>query len=318
MNRRAFTLVELLVVVAILGALVALLLPAVQAAREAARRTACLNNLRQLGAAMHGHHAARGSFPAGRGAPTPRIFSPHAYLLDYFEQNAVAGMLDLDDAPAPFTTPTASFDGARNRAAGVTVLPSLLCPSDDAHGRVPGVDYGGANYAAAADSGAASGALVAGDGVFFLASAVRMKDITDGSAHTAAFSERTLGRGQGSAAGEPGDVDRVILEFPPAADPTATACTSPAGGVWNHERGAKWIVGNYGNTLYNHALAPNARTWDCMNGTQQKGRFAARSHHPGGVALLRCDGGVGFVDDGVDLAAWQAAATRAGDEVDSL
>ncbi|HEX6960264.1 MAG TPA: DUF1559 domain-containing protein, partial [Lacipirellula sp.] len=105
--RRAFTLVELLVVTAIIGVLVAILLPAVQAAREAARRSSCSNNLRQIGLALQNHHAAHGKFPPGRGTPTPRIFSPHAYLLQFLEQNPVAARVDLADAPAPFDTPAA-------------------------------------------------------------------------------------------------------------------------------------------------------------------------------------------------------------------
>jgi prepilin-type processing-associated H-X9-DG protein len=131
---------------------------------------------------------------------------------------------------------------------------------------------------------------------------------------TIAFSERMLGQGANSSGGDARHAVRAILELPPAADPTAAACQSPAAGVWNRERGGKWIVGNYGNTLYNHALAPNAAEWDCMNGTQQKGRFAARSQHRGGVNVAFCDGSARFVAEAIDLTAWQAAATRAGSE----
>jgi prepilin-type processing-associated H-X9-DG protein len=106
-----------------------------------------------------------------------------------------------------------------------------------------------------------------------------------------------------------------MLELPGGTDPTPAACAAPAAGGWNPERGAKWIVGNYGNTLYNHALPPNPAGWDCTNATQQKGRFGARSRHPGGVNVLFCDGSVRFVADGVDPEGWRALATRSGGEV---
>jgi prepilin-type N-terminal cleavage/methylation domain-containing protein len=313
-----FTLIELLVVIAIIGVLIALLLPAVQAARTAARRSACQNNLRQIGLALQNHHAALQKLPPGRGTPTPRIFSPQAYLLPFIEQNLLAAQIHFDDAPAPFTTPTAAYDGVRNEPAATSVAGVLLCPADPVADRVPGSLYGATNYAACSGSGAASGTLTAADGVFFLGSAVRMKDITDGASNTASFSERPLGQGEG--AGEPAsagglaDAADPILELPASTDPTATACESPSGGVWNHERGGKWIVGNYGNTLYNHAASPNAADWDCMNATQQKGRLAARSYHAGGVNLLHGDGSVRFVQDAIDVVPWKAAATRAGEE----
>jgi prepilin-type N-terminal cleavage/methylation domain-containing protein len=312
--RRAFTLVELLVAIAIIGVLVALLLPAVQAARAAARRSACTNNLRQIGLAMQHHHAAHGKLPPGRGAPTPRIFSPHAYLLGFMEQTNLGRIIDLNDAPAPFTTPTASYDGAKNQAAAASTVAVFACPADPLQGRIPGSTHGATNYAASAGSGANVGTLTAGDGVFFLGSQVRIKDITDGASNTAAFSERPLGSGEPASAGGSAD-PTAILEFPAATDPTAAACDAVGAGAWNAERGGKWIVGNYGNTLYNHALPPNAPQWDCMNATQQKGRLAARSDHAGGVNLLKCDGSVHFIQDAVDPAPWQALATRAGEDL---
>jgi len=107
------------------------------------------------------------------------------------------------------------------------------------------------------------------------------------------------------------------MELPAATDPSPSACGSP-NGPWNPERGAKWIVGNYGNTLYNHFYAPNAAAWDCMNATQQKGLLAARSLHPGSVSVLLCDGAVRVVVNSVDLGTWHALATRSGEELSAV
>jgi prepilin-type N-terminal cleavage/methylation domain-containing protein/prepilin-type processing-associated H-X9-DG protein len=312
--RGAFTLVELLVVIAIIGVLIALLLPAVQAARAAVRRSACANNLRQLGLAMQNHHAAQQKFPPGRGTPSPRIFSPQAYLLPYMEQDVIGRLIDYTDAPAPFTTPTAAYNGVRNQPAAISSAAVLLCPADPEGGGVPGSAYGATNYAGCAGSGASLGTLTNADGVFFLGSAVRVKDITDGTSNTAAFSERPLGHGDGAPGGDAGNAADAVLELLASADPTPSACAAPGGGSWNQERGEKWIVGNYGNTLYNHAVKPNAQTWDCMNATQQKGNLAARSPHAGGVNLLLCDGSLRFIQDSIDPIAWTAIATRAGEE----
>ena len=89
MRRNAFTLVELLVVITVIGILIALLLPAVQAARGTAQRAACVNGLRQLGVALQNHHAVQQEFPPGRGAPAPKIFSPQARLLAYLEEQSI-------------------------------------------------------------------------------------------------------------------------------------------------------------------------------------------------------------------------------------
>src|SRR5262249_49758223 len=162
-------------------------------------------------------------------------------------------------------------------------------------------------------SGIDGGLLDTADGVFILAKATRIKDITDGTSHTAAFAERTLGAGN-ELSTDIADASRSMREIPGATTPDATACEAAGSGTGNQERGAKWILGNYGNTLYNHALTPNAAEHDCLNATQRKGRMAARSAHLGGVNLVLCDGSVRFVDDNIDFAAWRPLATRAGGE----
>jgi len=314
-SRRAFTLVELLVVIAIIGVLVALLLPAIQAAREAARRSSCTNNLRQLGIAMQNCHAAKGVLPSGRGAPAPKIFSPQAYLLPYVEEGALNALIDFKQAPVFVVVAGVPYSGDANHAAALESVPLLLCPSDAVAGRVPGSVYGATNYVASTGSGVNdAGTINNADGVFYNGSHVNFKHITDGTSHTVAFSERGLGPGmEFNGPALPADQrPSYILELLNATPVSDTGCADPTKGTWYEARGGKWILGNYGNTLYNHYYRPNAETWDCMNLPQQRGLFAARSYHSSGVNALFCDGSLRYVTDSVELAVWRAAATRAG------
>ncbi len=317
--RRGFTLVELLVVIAIIGALIALLLPAVQSARETSRRIACANNLKQLGLALHSFHDAFGYFPPGRGGPAPLVFSPQAFLLPYVEQGGLYGQIDFKSAPMSLVIAGVSYSGAANNAAAIQTVSVLSCPSDPDEGRVPGSTYGGTDYAACTGSGNVGyGTLVAADGVFFLTSSIRFADLIDGTSHTAAFSERMLGTGLTVTSLGSGDSALYVLELGNGVDVSPSTCASLGTGDWYSTRGAKWMLGNYGNTLYNHYYAPSTANWDCMNQAQQKGLMGARSNHPGGVNLLLCDGSTRFVASTVNLTVWQAVATRAGAETSDL
>jgi hypothetical protein len=127
--------------------------------------------------------------------PAPAIFSAHAHLLPHLEQDGVRGLVDFTAAPATYTAPGVTYDGSRNLPAASALVRAFVCPADPAGGRVPGSEFAGTNYAANAGSGAASGSLAGADGVFFLGSAVRLTEATDGTSGTAAFCERTLGTG---------------------------------------------------------------------------------------------------------------------------
>lgn len=316
MNRRAFTLIELLVVLTVMAILVALLLPAVQQAREAARRLSCSNNLKQIGLALHNYHSAHGCFPQGRGGAFPGIFSAQAYLLPYLEQSSLQNLVDFSAAPTTFSIPGTVFDGSSNLDAATTSVPVFLCPSDAGPGRVPGSEFGATNYAANAGSGTVNfGSLRKADGVFYRGSRTDFADIRDGATNTVAFSERLLGSGRPVTSTPPDAARRAMWELPGGSDTTPADCRAAATGAWYVERGAKWILGNYGNTIYNHYYPPNAADWDCMNMQQQKALATARSFHPGGVMTLLCDGSGRFVSDHIDLEIWRAAATRRGHEV---
>jgi prepilin-type N-terminal cleavage/methylation domain-containing protein len=190
-RREGFTLIELLVVIAIIGVLIALLLPAVQNAREAARRAQCVNNLKQFGIALHNYHDTQGCLPHSRGLSTPgpgypptATFSGYARLLPYLEQVQVFQTINFDLLPAAL----------ENRTSQAIAVSVFICPTDP-QGLVP-LNEAGHNYRFNEGSGilftygpsdAASGAnanMPAPNGVFFSVSNTRIADIRDGTSNT--------------------------------------------------------------------------------------------------------------------------------------
>ena len=304
-RNRAFTLIELLVVIAIIAVLIGLLLPAVQKVREAAARIKCSNNLKQLGLALHNYEGANKVFPQSRN-PYPLVHSGLSRLLPFVEQENLQRLCD-------YTTPPTS---ATNVAAAQTKVPMFLCPSDSTTGQVPGMLEFGTNYVANNGSGTIGFGLIAsGDGIF-TQSPIKVADIGDGLSNTVAMSESVMGTGVVPTA-PPTDartIATVVLEVPGGTDPTPGACDS-ASGAWSAKRGAKWIDGHYGNSLYNHYYTPNPRTWDCGNGSHNKGLSTARSWHSGGVNILLVDGSVRYVRDAISITTWRALSTRDSGEV---
>ena len=328
---QGFTLIELLVVIAIIAVLVGLLLPAVQQAREAARRAQCKNNLKQIGLAIHNYESTHSSFPPGR-VGFPMVFSAHAAMLPYYDGGSLYNLIDFNTAPTFVEPPVAPY--AKNVSAALTKIPTFLCPSD--LGTVDGNSYGVTNYVMCMGSGTTPTTrfIRLGDGVMMdvkLRGTVKFRDVTDGMSNTVAASEQTLGNGiaiggNGSssipASTQPASSDQQVLNLTggqndtvTGIDASPTACVVGATGFWKGNRGAKWMNGHFGDTLYNHGLTPNSDYFDCGNTSHNSGLTAARSRHIGGVHVQLCDGSTRFVSDNVYSVLWQGLASRAGGEI---
>jgi prepilin-type N-terminal cleavage/methylation domain-containing protein/prepilin-type processing-associated H-X9-DG protein len=354
-RRRGLTLLELLVVIAIIGVLLALLLPAVQQAREAARRIQCANNLKQIGLALHSYHAAVGSLPWGQGPFGWNDWGAVALALPHLEQAALYDSINFaaDLLPARPGCPA-------NVTAQAARLDVLICPSDEDRLTNP---EGHTNYAGNAGSNPLFfGRATAGpafpvaavaptpDGLFAFVSAspdppfgtvVSFARVTDSLGQTALFSERVKGIGTGNqldplrpttavagvarpggttTSGAPADsVPQPYYAACRDAPPTASNLATDAGpdGVGWYAYGMHWWTGHPYSGRYNHVMPPN--TWSCaydVNGIiNDNGANPASSRHPGSVNVLFVDGSVRSVKESVAVPVWWALGTRAGGEI---
>jgi len=299
-KRRAFTLVELLVVIAIIGVLIALLLPAVQQAREAARRMQCSNNMKQLGLALHNYHDVHKSFPPGQIA-TNRL-NWQALILPMIEQSALHDALNEAGAfigrtgstadPVWHNNPDIISTGATPLAE--TVITGYMCPSDpsdELNERLRSTDmthpgtYAKSNYV-----GAYTAALYDDTGAkvedrpatFYEDSDVKFRDMTDGTSNTLIVGER-CGK-------------------------------SPF-------RASMWIGWHNldGPLTHSHKFMVWTRINRVSNDTQYpingSGEFAVSSLHPGGALCLFGDGSVRFLTETIELQTYAALGTKDGGEV---
>jgi prepilin-type N-terminal cleavage/methylation domain-containing protein len=302
-KRRGFTLIELLVVIAIIAILIALLVPAVQKVREAAARAQCINNLKQMGLALHNHHDVKKCFPPGNSKPNG--FSVHSFLLPYIEQGALYNQIDFTKSYSVATGPMA------------TVVTVFNCPSDP-QSSVP-AGWGGNSYAGNYGSGITwGGDSTVSNGVFWhIASdkGARFADITDGSSNTAAFCERLKGDWSNSNINPKSDLINPKGVMPVTPDDAMNDCRAANFNdptlQWYSNFGSNWIQGNQ-NVMYTHSSPPNDPA--CAYPQNFTMTMPASSAHTGLVNLTLCDGSVRSVPSSISVATWRALGTRNGNE----
>lgn len=306
-RRRGFTLIELLVVIAIIAVLIALLLPAVQQAREAARRTQCKNNLKQLGIAMHSYHDTFLGFPMAKGGSG---FPAQARILPYMDQAPLYNLINFNVSPT----------NAANAVPYATTLAALRCPSDS--DSMQAIAGGRNNYYTNYGTGVVNSLnsppndlLPPPDGPIFQSSCVNIADILDGTSSTVLMSERCLGDGSNGISTRRTDTFQPGT-YPATADEALTQCravnVNDLTKQGKSNGGVSWLSPDHTTTYYHHVLPPNDLS--CMY-PPQRISTTANSRHVGGVHSLLCDGSVRFVSENIDLNVWRALGSRKGGEV---
>lgn len=306
---RAFTLVELLVVIAIIGILIALLLPAVQAAREAARRSQCTNNLKQLGLAVHNYHDVFKVFPRLQytivGASSWHGHSVWEMVLPFMEQRAIYDQLNWS---------------ADNQGQTVTrtKIAAFICPSDRLFGDInrPGINYGVSGGSTVNYWGSTSTA----NGMFKRNLENRMADVTDGTSNSIMISEFL--KGDNSQAKQSDSDIRATSSFSgstilPAVSDVETfgqACLGVAFDSYAAYSlcGRDWASPFPMQSSINTVAPPNWHYPSCANSsnnfgqcTDRDGVFPPRSRHPGGVNVSMGDASVRFVTETIDMKLFQ-------------
>jgi prepilin-type N-terminal cleavage/methylation domain-containing protein/prepilin-type processing-associated H-X9-DG protein len=350
-----FTLIELLVVIAIIAVLIALLLPAVQAAREAARRAQCVNNMKQIGLALHNYHSSNDCFPPA-GLPTYNAgsnilnainvsWSAHSRLLGGIEQQAFANASNFNYG----VTNNDGYGTAANSTVESARISTFLCPSQApptwSAGTfiAPGVNY----FSSAGSSLETNATFTSGppNGPFQYASpAIGIRNIQDGTSNTIAFGEWKIGDGNSAIITVPTDI-AFIGAYPPGATRNTPLMSMPAGsgpflqwiqtcaaaigtaaarGPRTPTQGEDWAWGLNDYSIGNVLLPPNPKYPNC-NVTPGNnisiytpGMYGMSSYHPGGANVLLCDGSVRFLKDSTSMqVVWSLGSMAQGEVISS-
>ena len=302
MTRRGFTLIELLISIAIIGLLVALLLPAAMAAREAARRIQCNNNLKQLGLAVHNYESTHSMLPPGGSMN----YSFHTFLLPYLDHANLYQTVDFRSHP--------DLDTTMDRRVLTTPVSVFQCPTD-AGANIVGsavTNYFG-NYGTGVQAYGFNGVFrPLAPSSLWETGPIRFSDITDGTSTTAVIADGLVGHGQPNRVRSLWILPNTLVQ-PTELAQFASNCEdlSVAVGSDDYIRGRPWATGQISRTGYTHILPPNSP--NCLNGNRvQEGAYSAGSLHVSGVNILFADGHVRFVIRSIDRNVWSEMGSRGG------
>lgn len=333
-TRKAFTLVELLVVIAIIGILVALLLPAVQSAREAARRSSCQNNLKQLGLACHMFIDTHKQLPLGIATGEGSHWS--YLIMPYIEEGTTESLMLVQEgngvnsqwaSPGPYDSSTLAGTSYRNILACETQVPTFQCPSANLRGqldistdawwvmnRQPSSYIGSASGLAVNQNVADADGVLMGsmDGVIFPLSEVRLAQIEDGTSHTLLIGEalhdtEAVENLASLTRREDDSGNKKDHWYFGGDDADVTRGAARQGLDASEAVGSTGVPINYQDGFQGVNVCERAAHPDC-----QKVQLSYSSAHPGGVQGVLCDGSVNFINEDIEEEVWRDMGTRAG------